>query len=74
MSGYALRNRAVEQPEVVLAVDVLLDGAAGAAEAHGVLRVVVLGDEARLHHQRRLAAEDEVVVGIGLVPVDHAIA
>src|SRR3954447_5759480 len=54
MSVGVLRDRAVQQPAVVLPVDVLLDAAARAAEPDGVLGVVVLGDEPRLDHQRRL--------------------
>ena len=53
---------------MVLAVDVLLDGAPRAAEPDGVLGIVVLRDEARLDHERGLAAEDEVVVRVRLRP------
>jgi len=68
MSGEGvLRDRTVDQPRVVLPVDVLLDRAARAAQPERVERVVVRGDEAALDHDRRLTAELEVVVDAGLV-------
>ena len=58
-----LRDRRVDDPaRVVLGVDVLLDRAAGAADADGVERDAVGLDEPLLRHDRRLAAEHEVVV------------
>ena len=60
-----LRDGRVDQPRMVLRVDVLLDRAAGAADAHGVERDAVVLDEVLLQHQRRLAAELQVVVRVG---------
>ena len=59
-----LRDRGVEQARVVLPVDVLLDGAAGAADADGVERDAMVLDEVLLQHQGGLAAELEVVVRV----------
>ncbi len=50
---------------MVLAVDVLLDGPTGSADADRVQRHAVVLDEVLLEHQRRLAAEHEVVVRVG---------
>ena len=75
MSGVrVLRDRRVEQARVVLRVDVLLDRAAGAADADGVERHAVALDEALLHHQRGLAAELQVVVRVGASPLEFTIA
>jgi hypothetical protein len=71
-----LRDGRVEQPRVVLRVDVLLDRAAGAADAHAVERDAVVLDEVLLQHQRRLPAELQVVVRVGAKSgrVDHRVA
>jgi hypothetical protein len=60
-----LRDGGVKEPGVVLAVDVLLDGPAGAAHADRVEGRAVALDELLLGHEGRLAAELEVVVGAG---------
>ena len=59
-----LRNRSIQQPRMVLAVHVLLDGTAGPADAHRVGRDAVVFDEVLLQHQCGLAAELQVVVGV----------
>ena len=72
-----LRDRGVDDPvRVVLRVDVLLDRAAGAAEADGVERQPVGLDEPLLRHDRGLAAEHEVVVRRRPIArgVDHGVA
>ena len=63
MSGYEYCGiPASMQARVVLPVDVLLDRAAGASDADRVHGLRELGDEAVLDHDRRLAAQLEVVV------------
>ena len=59
-----LSHATVEQTPVVLAEDALPDGAAGAADTDRVLGLGVGRDEAVLDHDRRLAAELEVVVRV----------
>ena len=71
-----LRDPRVEQPGVVLPVDVLLDRAARSPDADRVARHAVALDELLLGHQRRLAAQHEVVVDAGPGParVDDRVA
>ncbi len=57
-----LRDRRVEQSGMVLAVHVLLDRPARAADGDRVARLAVRRDEPVLDHDRRLASELEVVV------------
>jgi len=70
-----LRDGCVDQPRMVLGVDVLLDPTTRASDSDGVLGDPVRGDETVLDHDRGLATELEVVVLAGLVPgrVDNRI-
>jgi hypothetical protein len=57
VSGYEYWGIAPSsRPGLVLAVDVLLDPATGAAEADRVLGIVVFGDEARLDAMKERAS------------------
>ncbi len=71
-----LWDSGIDQAFVVLSIYVLLDGAARTTQAHGVDGKVVQLDKPLLHHQRRLAAQHEVVVGarLGARRIDDGVA